>query len=61
MQLEIFLHFQQQDLGLFSFSVLAIESWWLDFPEFTLQDVYLRYSPLLPNKTLGMLPGPELA
>jgi hypothetical protein len=46
MQWEIFLHFQEPDLGLFSFLELTIESWWLDLPEFTLQDVYLKPSPL---------------
>ena len=50
MQLEIFLHFQQPGLNLFSPHVLTIEIWWIYFPEFTLQDVYLMPYSLPPNK-----------
>jgi len=49
-QLEIVLHFQQLGLNLFSFLMLTIESWWINFVEFTLQDVYLRASSLSPSR-----------
>ena len=49
MQLENFLHFQQPGLDLFSLPMLTIESWWLYFSKFTLQDVSLRPSAMSPN------------
>jgi hypothetical protein len=46
MQLEIFLHFLQLGPFLFSLPMFTIEIRWLDFPDFTLQDVCLRSSSL---------------
>jgi hypothetical protein len=50
MQLKIFLHFQQLGFSLFSLPMFTIENRWLDFLEFTLQDIFLRSSPLPPNR-----------